>query len=449
MMQRTRVHFAGCMIMALTALMAEARAADYSAWSHMAPVLISAKARTGLAEFLLTPDVYDRARMDLRDIRMAANGNTETGYLIKTLRGKRTTYPLSARLFNEVYEPGRHSMVTAEFPPETGKNSLRILTGGANFRRRIRVEGSDDGQDWSVVRDDGLLFRIGGPDQASVTFDQTEIDIPKNLHRFLRITVFNGPEDPEHVPIESIRAQRVTSTPPRTTEVAVRIEEQEDKDRVSDILLDLGYRHMPLQSVRLDVTEENFFRRVIVWGRNEKTIPAYGGSKDATKRARTVEKSWSRITEGAIYRFSKSQAVDESLAIELGASRYRYVKLTVENQDNPPLQVKGAQVFRFDEKVQFQLRPDKTFTLYVGNPEARRPQYDLNHYVDKLSRQGITAGKLGPLVSNPAHLADKGKTPWSEQHKWMIWVALLAMLAVLGMLLYRVATSTRTVPEGE
>jgi hypothetical protein len=44
---------------------------------------------------------------------------------------------------------------------------------------------------------------------------------------------------------------------------------------------------------------------------------------------------------------------------------------------------------------------------------------------------------LGSLAPNPAYRLAQQAVPWSERHKGLIWVALLAALAALGLIIYR------------
>ena len=67
----------------------------------------------------------------------------------------------------------------------------------------------------------------------------------------------------------------------------------------------------------------------------------------------------------------------------------------------------------------------------------------MGHYIAKLGEQGVAEAKLGKLVPNPNHQVKERTAPWSERHKEVLWIALLAMALVLGFLVYRMAVTTR------
>ncbi len=87
--------------------------------------------------------------------------------------------------------------------------------------------------------------------------------------------------------------------------------------------------------------------------------------------------------------------------------------------------------------VAFQPKWKGRYTLYFGNAAARRPRYDIMHYIGRLRAEGLAQAELGQARMNPAFKRKVKLIPWSEQYKWVIWIALLAVAAVLGLLVYR------------
>jgi hypothetical protein len=253
------------------------------------------------------------------------------------------------------------------------------------------------------------------------------------------------------VEIRDVKAWRVVSRPPETVPVPLAGMERRElpEEEASELVLDLGYRHLPLHRLSLQVEDANFFRAVSLEGRNrlERTVrqPLEGGGV----RERTEPEPWHRRAGGHLYRYSAGRAGDESLTLDLDGVRDRYLRLRIRNGDDPPLSITGASVERLQYYLDFQPRREGPYTLYLDNPGASAPSYDIGRYIAGLRAQGIRRAELGPVEPNPLYAATPARVPWSERHRWLLWAALAAIGAVLGWLLYRQVRSVPPAAEGE
>lgn len=408
-------------------------------WSHFAEIRMEQTPGQGIVEVELTPDVFDFARPDLADLRVVAAAE-HVGYVLRSAEGRVSEVPLSVKLFNRTYAPGKQSSVTVAFGQRVLKNRVRVVTPGTNFRRKAMVEGSDDGQNWQRIVEDVFLFRIaGGP--AGAPYDRSVVALPDNNQRYLRVTVYNGTDDPGRIEIQDVKASRLVRTPPQTARVPIVGSEAIEEERGTEITLDLGYRHLPIHEIELRFSDPNFFRRVLVSGRDRKERIVRTPVEDAPAHEKKVEEPWRHITGGVIYRYSSRGLQDQSLVLSIRGARYRYLRVRVANADDAPLHYQGASVTRLVHYAVFQPEASTRYSLYFGNVEAQKPSYDIRHYIDRLRAEGVHQGALGKAMENPTFGQPEPAAPWSERHKELLWLALLAAVAVLALLIYRMARS--------
>ena len=114
------------------------------------------------------------------------------------------------------------------------------------------------------------------------------------------------------------------------------------------------------------------------------------------------------------------------------------------NGNDAPLHFKGAGVSRFVQYVWFASRGPGDYALYAGNARAAQPAYDVGQYISRLRRDEVCVVSLGDLMPNPLHKPKTKVLPWSERHRGILWLALIALVAILGLLVYRMAVSTGT-----
>ncbi len=411
-----------------------------SDWQYMAPISINDSVNERLAEFIVTPAVHEVARLNLTDLRIFTENDSEVAYVVRKGEGATEIIPLEVKLYNRSFIPRESSSVTADFGKKTLKNRIKIDTSGTDFRRKVRIEGSDDGESWVMIRDGAFLFRVSAAGGARDGFDKSLVEFPNNDQRYLRITVFPGKDDPEVIEIQAVGASREVVSSPEAAEVPVTSFGVEEKDRFSEIVLDLGSTNLMLQEIDLGFADSDFLRRITIDGRNKEKRVIKHKIRDSKGPERTVPEPWSRIGAGTIYRFSGGQGKEESLKLPLKVN-YRYIRIQINNFDDSPLRFTGARVTRLVYSVSFPFKKEEKYSLYAGNPNASAPVYDLAHYIKPMREQGIVRAELGELV--PTTIPKEKQLPWSEKHQIIIWVALLVMVAGLGGIVYRVVRDTR------
>ena len=115
------------------------------------------------------------------------------------------------------------------------------------------------------------------------------------------------------------------------------------------------------------------------------------------------------------------------------------------NGDDPPLTFESARVQRLVYRLALQATA-LPCRLALGNPRASALQQDFAQFADKLRAEGVAAARLGPIEPNAAFRSTQVEAPWSERHQILIWIALLAVAAALGYLVYQ---QLRMAPGGD
>ncbi len=404
---------------------------DASGWVWRARIEPEREAEEGLVEFSVIPEVFDRARPGLSDLRVLA-GARALPWVKFRQAGTQRDVPVEVKLYNPTRIPGEQNRVTADFGDRLIKNRIRVQTPGRDFKRRVRVEASQDALSWQILVEDAFLFDVAG-------LRHSDVSLPPNDFRYLRVTVYHDPDDPEDVPIEDITAWRREGQPPLLEPVSIAATSMEhDKDQnISIISLDTGYRNLPLRSLSLDFEDENFHRYLTLWGRNEETRTVVRQLEGGGAREMIVEEPWQRITAGHIHRYAAGGAYSASLNIEAGP--FRYLQARIHDGDNPPLTFRGAEAERYVIKVVFPPSQPGPYRLYFGNPAADMPDYDLAHYVRRLRSEGVTAAEIGAVA------ALHPEEPEAERHdRWVLWIAMLASVAAVLWMVWRQALNTRS-----
>ena len=390
---------------------------------------------SGFVQVPIPPEVFDAAQASLDDLRVVEDGNTLAPHVLHwgRARGIQKVEWRPARLLNQAYAPGRYGWVVADFGASVEKNQVKVTISGTNYRRRVLVEGSDDGKRWEVVAQGLWLIDVSLQDQ---NFRVDTLKFPPNTFRHLRLTVYNIFHDFRPFAFQAVEASaQRTEGEKELVQVPVKgmTTTLDEKRNDAAVDLDLGVRNLPVVSLRCAIRTPYFHRAYELMGRNaaRERVP-----KKTETGLDTVEREvpWVPISRGVLYRIKYHTRVEESLEIEGFSAPYRYLKLRILNADNPPVDLDAVTVFRRETSLVFQAAPGRRYALIGGNPKARAASYDLAKAVE-----GVDEFQAPQVGLGPARLLEGKKEllPWTERHSGLIWAVLIAAVGAMVFFIVR------------
>ena len=398
-----------------------------AAWKYVAEVPLKRQGRAGgappLVEFVLTPPVFDGARLDLADLRLYDGRWHEVPYALRVRRPVDTTAEVAAREFNRVRDASGTSRLSLDLAQgDIEHNEVEVKTPGINFRRRAVLEGSDDGQSWYKLAERDLLrFRAD-----SGSFVRETIAYAPCRYRYLRITVKRDPQvDDAPVEIAEVVVRRRVRVPgeivTRPVPVGPRAAVHAGRGPGSAWIIDLGGDAVPCDRLLVDVADAEFHRdyRIEAAGPPDSDQPFHVVGAGVWKR-RAGEKKAPMVA-----RFD-----------EVRAAR---LKLVVTDHRNPPLQIQAVQAGAPARVVVAPWSPELAgpLRLYFGNPKATAPNYDFGRNLPKQLDPRPLRLAVGPRRPNPGYQPEP--LPLTERWPWLIYVLLGAAVAVLGALVLNLA----------
>jgi hypothetical protein len=379
----------------------------------------------GLAAIAPDVEVFGQAAPGLVDLRVVENGETEVPFQIVVERGMHQQGLLPARIRDLGVVPEEHtSFVVETNQPGALHNEVEVLTPSRNFQRTVQVEGSDDAENWAVLRQGGRIFDFTLRD-PSFTTRNTRISYPDSTARYLRVRILDQQEQP--LTITGASVSSVQDRPDRESLYSADIigRSEEEQPRASVLNLDLKVNGLPTSRVRVNTGQVNFYRRVL--------LEASGDSQ-----------TWETIsTSGELFSYDTPKFVGSQLTVTYPETTRRYLRLTIYNQDNPPLEIVGLEVYGVSRRLLFPARPGASYRLYYGNADARAPSYDLARFLPYLETEGLPLGDLGAQADNPAYMIPQ--EPWSERLPWLIPAVVALAAVIVGMLLLGVLRQAKSV----
>ena len=378
-----------------------------------------------LAGVVVDSQVFANANKGLGDLRVVQDEAEEVPYQLAITRGgsRRTSH--TGRIQDLGHLPGRHTELVIDLG-QSGllHNEVEIFTTSKNFQRKVELESSNDGESWLTVSQGVEIYDFTVA-KRNFNARNTRVQYTESTARYLRVRILNGGEAP--LAITGASAASLVEDEPIRAEYPAQIinREEDSSEGISRLTVDLATTGLPTDRLTLGTTETNFHRRVTL-----------EGSLDG--------ESWRAISgSGEVYAYKTPKFTGSNLKFDYPEVTYRYLRISIHNQDDAPLTVDEVAASGLRRRLIFQPTLGATYGLYYGNREARQPSYDLERFLPYLETDNLPGAELGDQRNN-AQFA-RPELPVSERFPWLITLGVSAVAAVAGLLLFGVLRQAKKV----
>lgn len=282
----------------------------------------------------------------------------------------------------------------------------------AEYQSGVTVQASDDLQHWSPVAQ-ATLFRLSNQGSLLV---QDRIEFTGLHAKYLRLTWQGKPPVPD-----SVRAELAAGAPALPADSAIQWHTglaPAQTPAPGDYQFDTG-GVFPVERLKIRLPQPNTVAQATVYARAD------------------VQAPWRPVTSARLFRLAGAggQGEQENAAIVVPASGERYWRLQVDTRGGglgagaPQLSIGWRPA-----TVTYAARGTVPFMLAVGEVARSSP----------IARADLLAGaspavapaQLGTMTASPAD-ALTAEPPGGRTRQWVLWGALLAAVAVLGGMAWR------------
>ena len=293
----------------------------------------------------------------LRDLRLYDANGREVGYLLVPVPTPEPVYRTAAIL--KIAPVDTEKVKTSGFEADLGEplliDRLRIDGISAPFLKRVTLEASGDRQRWTMLVADGTLFDL--PEEH---LRQTELRFAPGVFRYLRLVWDDRASARVTDAVAAAAGQRPLPPPPPLT-APVAVERRSSEPGRSRFRVALPAGHLPIVALDLDV-----------------------GGGHVMRDARVLEP---QLTEGrlaprllgrtTLRRVVRDDVTASALRLPIDPPTEAQLDLEVDDDDNPPLDLRGVTAVFADLPWIYLEAPPGPLTARYGNDALTAPRYDL------------------------------------------------------------------------
>lgn len=391
----------------------DAAGQEPAAWTQRKPIRLPPLAAPAFVEALLDDEVYRDAGPALADLRIRDRDGRDVGYVLRRRERVREWAEHDLPLLDLQETAGREVRFVLDAGAGRRLHSrvrVRVAEDTRNFRVPVRVETSEDRRQWHLVRAAGFIYVVEGESRAA----DTTVSYPRSTARYVRVTV----TQPRGRAIPITGAAIILETPAERDEAvraAAVVERADDaKARTTRLVVDLGGRR-PVDRLELEVADGTFWRLVFV-------------------EASETRDTWRPAGSGPVSAIQTPRLTERETSVRFPEVTARYLRLTIHNGDDRPLEVAGVRVATVRRGLVFEARSGQSYSLDYGHPRAPAPRYDLARAFPYLASETLPVATLEPARRLEAPTAGR----WHDGGA-AVWVAMGVAALGLAALLVRLA----------
>jgi hypothetical protein len=341
----------------------------------------------------ISPELSSWARADLSDLQLKDGAGAPVPYLLDTLTGFSSFSLINYPLLSVRQDSARTSIELSV--PEDGTDHFLVQFAATAARRPAALSGSNDRDHWYSIRDDISLL----PETRGTTGTATqELTFPFSRYRYLRLDILNG----KAAPLLPVLAGRIAGgTAPAAWNARQRYNFSRIDSPGHSFIRIYNPKAVLLERLTIAISRPTYFARNV-------TVSALRNNR------------WEPVT-GQVLATGQTELMLPAIKDEL-------LELSIENGDNPPLQIDSVAGTQRRYYLVAHLEKGQRYQLFAGDASAHAAQYDLAAFRDRIPSAPPELSYSIEVLPAPAATAKQGSG------KAWIWVALLAGIAVLGWL---------------
>lgn len=384
----------------------------------------------------LDPETFAHAAPGLADLRLyrgSGDDATETAYVVRQSvppePQTREIAPLnlgkhgSTTTFEAEMPAGRYSDVDLDV---TAKNFIATaaVTGS-------QTETGTEGTELGIF----TIFDLTGQKLGR----SMVLHLPVSDFRYLYFGI-TGPVKPADV--QGLQVARVATQQQFVAVAATASVTQKGRESVATFAVPA---HVPVDRVGFAVGEPgvNFSRDVTV--QVAPVVPRRLTTNEEAEEPVESTGSLLRVHETRDGRkIDEERLAVDAPEVDFGADGSQWT-VTIENGDDAPVDVTSVRLEMAERQLCFDATAGAAYTLYYGDVALQAPEYDYARLF--APEKNAAQATLAAEQANPQYTARPDARPFTERYPWLLWVALVLVVAMLGAVAVRTAKESAP-PQG-
>ena len=359
---------------------------------------------SGYYRVILSPELLGQTQSGLSDLRIYTDKGEEQPYLIrKEARFSSQSLFKEYEIVDKAYKKDAISHLVFSNSGKRAIDNVSFLVKNTDVKKRARLSGSDDQENWYVIKDNYLLHAMQSEKETS---EMNVLNFPLSDYAYFKLEI----NDNWKLPINILKVGYYDTQKAKGLSTTFNCQVANQKDTLKTSLVEVVLPGpMYIEELQMTVSGVEYFSR---WTTVKVKREGIDRKKNAYEYFETL---------GSFDLNSNSEN-----KISFGGSVVKELLVEIDNRDNQPLKVESIDASFLNTYAVVELIPSSSYTLKTGDESLSRPDYDLKAFADQIPLD-ITRVKHGTLVDvQPKE--EEMAVPSFWDNKYLVWF----VIAVVG-----------------
>ena len=360
-------------------------------------------------KMVLSNEMFAHVKSDFADFRIYGisekNDTIEAPYLLRMEEDKFVYKSIPFKKINSSHnEKGYY--YTFEIQNEEAINEIELNFKSDNFDWKLDLEGSQNQKEWFTIAED---YRVISIQNDLTDYKFSKLVFPDAKYRYLRLLV-KAKVEPELI-AQNLTLQETTSGDYREYPIRTQSRTEDKKAKQTIINFDLG------EAVPVSKLDFNFANDVDFYRTYKLQYLA-----DSFKVAKGWRYTYNTLSSGVL-----TSIEDNNLSF--APKVLQNLKLTINNRDNTPLNLENAVVKGPVYQLISRFTSPANYVLYYGNEKSRKPNYDIDRFLEKIPEnlKTLALGKENVLIQE----VEEEDNALFQSKLWL-WGVMILMMGLLA-----------------
>ncbi|MEO9802609.1 MAG: hypothetical protein ABJF04_05140 [Reichenbachiella sp.] len=362
----------------------------------------------GFYSIVLSPELLGKLKSDHSDLRIYDDDGQEQPYLLKVEPAVSSTSLFKEyEVIDKVYKKDAVSHLIFSNPDKLAINNVSFLVKNTDVQKRARLSGSDDKENWYVIKNNYLLHSMKSSDE---TTELKMLNFPLSDYAFFKLEI----DDNWKLPINILKVgyydtQKIKGL---ISTFECPITEQKDSLKTSYLKLELP-ELMFAKKLRFEVSGADYYSRYT-------TV--------MVRKERVNKKKKTKAYFETIASFDLNS--NSNNEVNLGKISTKELYVNIENRDNRPLRVDRVEASYLNRYLVVNLKPQVDYVLKFGDLKLKQPDYDIVNFSNQIP-EDTPRLKHDQIISLQPELIET-KEKGLLDSAYLIWFVIGAVGVVLA-----------------
>jgi hypothetical protein len=373
----------------------------------------------GFYKVFLSPAEAVYLNENLTNARILDSKKTEVPYLLVE------ESPIYLQELFKEYEiqsqkrtPGVSTVIRLHNPEQTAINNISLLLKNAEAQKTANLTGSDDGKQWFAVREN---FTFYPANNASSVSEVRAIEFPLTNYKYYQLTISDSTSAPLNILKAGYYDKSVTlglfSAIPGSVSISTNTQQKR-----TNITLRFKKEQI-IDKLELSMKGTTFFQRSGVV------------TVERVRKIKNREERYMDHLESFITRSGQTSVVTFT------GLKSNNLTLSIENGDNPALSINEIKAYQLNRYLIAWLTKAESYKIGFKGKDVVAPSYDLEYFRDSIPSNAQVL-KITDLQPTEEKMASDSPTLFTS--KTIIWVAIGAVIILLGFMSLKMVKETNT-----